>query len=421
MVDVVYRSECCLCDSNKLEKGLSLTPTPPANEFTKSICNQEVYPLDLYRCLECGHIQLGAIVNPEVLFRNYVYVSGTSPVFVSHFDKYCSDIIKQFDLKYDDLIVEIGSNDGTLLNCFAKRGFEKLVGFEPAVDIAVKAQKNGSFVTIPEFFDDQSIRLNRHHFSSSNGKAKIVLANNVFAHSDELWNITNNISSLLDEDGVFIFEVSYFVDVLQKCLFDTIYHEHISYHTVHPLKRFFEQFGLNLFHVDRINTHGGSIRCFVDKKLRSDTNSIVELNELECSLGLVPTINAFKSNDPLTRLKWKIDLHKFVFRTKLDELKNTCKVIGGYGAPAKATTLMYEFGLDSNDIQFIVDDSPWKQGLFTPGKHIPVISSEEMKLKNPDCLVILAWNFAESIIEKNKEFVDNGGKFLTPIDGNNGK
>lgn len=416
MSDVKFRTKCCLCDSMNIRRGLSLMSTPPANEFVSSPCHQDIYPLDLYQCISCGHIQLGAIVNPELLFRNYVYVSGTSPVFVAHFDKYASDVSSRFNLKYYDLIVEIGSNDGTLLNSFAKIGHERLVGFEPAVDIAIKAQNNKSFITIPEFFDDGSIDYYRREFSGK--KAKLVVANNVFAHSNDLQRITSNIFRLLDDDGVFIFEVSYFLDVLDKCLFDTIYHEHISYHTVHPLVQFFNRHGMNLFDVEKIDTHGGSIRCYVDKYGRPINQSVFQLIDQEISRGLVSTYPSFYQKDPLGELRSKIDEKKHSFRSKLDSIKSSKKIIGGYGAPAKATTLMYEFGLDKDDIQFIVDDSPWKQGLFTPGKHIPVVPRSALNNINPDCLIILAWNFADSIIEKNQSFMDNGGLFIDPMKTN---
>lgn len=431
--DCHSQETCCLCGNLDLRLGLSLASTPPANEFVKEDVAQDVFPLEVFQCYGCGHIQLGCIVNPERLFRNYVYVSGTSPSFVKHFDDYSQHIIEKLDLLSSDVILEIGSNDGTLLNCFAQRGFKHLYGIEPAVNIAIQAQNNKSFTTIPEFFDEHSVSTFKK-FAGPN--ANLVVANNVFAHSSDLIGIINNIKQILSDDGVFVFEVSYFIDVLQKCLFDTIYHEHCHYHTIRPLAAFFERNGLKLFDVEHVDTHGGSIRCYVSRPSyvkydiiqndsgldispyhvsRTISKSVYAACETEKQMGLVPDSGTFY---PLALHKFANDIknHKEDFRDRISILKNNGAKIVGYGAPAKATTLMYEFGISSEDISFIIDDSPLKQGLLTPGKHVPVISSQDASEIQYDCLVILAWNFAEQIMKKNSDFARKGGVFINPIE-----
>ena len=215
---------------------------------------------------------------------------------------------------------------------------------------------------------------------------------------------------MLSQDGIFVFEVSYLVDVIEKTLFDTIYHEHLSYHSVAPLKEFFASNGMELFNVERINTHGGSIRGYA--RLRNNTKSknisVEELINLEKKLS-------FDNKDFLIDFGLKIQNIKVELNNLLNEFKNKGKNIAGFGAPAKATTLMYQFGIDSDLIDFIIDDSPLKQGLYTPGLHIPVYSSKMIKEKKPDYLLILAWNFASSIINKHQDFKNLGGHFIVPL------
>ncbi|SVE13931.1 uncharacterized protein METZ01_LOCUS466785, partial [marine metagenome] len=241
----------------ELELIIQLTPTPPANAFVKSSClevEQPVFPLDIFFCTNCTHVQLLDVIDPKLLFSEYVYVSGTSPLFVEHFRRYASDILTQFTPRVGSLVVDIGSNDGTLLSFFKKAGMSVL-GIDPARKIVEEANRNG-IETLEGFFN-QSLA---EKILVSKGPASIITANNVFAHADDLEGIIQGVRSLLAPDGIFIFEVSYLADVLEKTLFDTIYHEHLSYHSVGPLQRFFAHNGMNMFGAYRVDTHGGSIR-----------------------------------------------------------------------------------------------------------------------------------------------------------------
>ena len=401
------KAVCRLCRSSELVSVLKLASTPPANAFVsqKNIkYEQKKYPLELFFCESCTHIQLLEVVNPIELFENYVYVSGTSPVFVEHFSNYAKTIIDTYNPSLKSYILDIGSNDGTLLKFFQKMGYST-IGVDPAVDISKKAQKEGIF-TINDFFNlDSSIKIKERYSTAS-----LITANNVFAHSDDLIGITKAVKNLLSKDGLFIFEVSYLVDVYQKTLFDTIYHEHLSYHSVFPLVKFFQRNNMELIDVTRINTHGGSIRCVVKNRedKRPVNNSVKNLLDLEKSLSLnkKKTFINFANN---------IQERKKELRNFIHKIKAQNKSIAGFGAPAKATTLIYEFGLEHNILDFIVDDSPLKQGLFSPGLHIPILASSSIKELKPDYLLILAWNFADSIIKKNSEFIESGGKFIIPL------
>lgn len=401
------RKTCRLCNSNKLKSVVKFCATPPANAFISNRdlnIEQETYPLEVFFCCNCKHVQLLDVVNPSILFKNYVYVSGTSPVFIKHFEEYSKSLINSFSPSFDEIIIDIGSNDGTLLSFFKQEGF-KVLGIDPAKEISEIANKKG-IETLNNFFD---LELSEH-IKKNYPKASIITANNVFAHCDDLIGIVNGVKNLLSRNGTFVFEVSYLVDVVEKTLFDTIYHEHLSYHSVIPLIDFFKSNGMELFKVDFINTHGGSIRGFAKlecSKIKTD-NSIKNLVQLEKKLGI---------DNPKTFINFyeKITLLKKRLLEILHTLKSEGKKIAAFGAPAKATTLMYQFGLNKDVIDYIIDDSPLKQGLYSPGLHIPVLSSEHLKNQNPDYLLLLAWNFADSIVEKNKEFLESGGHFIVPL------
>ena len=397
---------CRLCKSSELISVLELVSTPPANAFVtkdKLSIKQTKYPLELFFCKNCNHVQITDIVDPTQLFENYVYVSGTSPVFVEHFKNYAKNIIETFKPPIENYILDIGSNDGTLLKFFKELGYS-VVGIDPAKEIANKASKEG-IETINDFFNLESSKKIKEKYS----KASLITANNVFAHCDDLSGITEAVSNLLIPNGLFVFEVSYLVDVYQKTLFDTIYHEHLSYHSVTPLVKFFQDRKMTLIDVLKVNTHGGSIRCVVrnseNVKVKDSVNNFIKL---EKSL-------LFDNCETFINFSNKIDDRKNELNDLLVKLKLNDKTIAGFGAPAKATTLMYEFGLNSDILDFIVDDSPLKQGLYTPGLHIPVLSSSYIEIFKPDYLLILAWNFAGSIVKNNKKFHESGGKFIIPL------
>jgi SAM-dependent methyltransferase len=401
------RDHCQLCGSRDLTLILSLAPTPPANAFVPESAldeEQACFPLDVFHCEECHHTQLTDVVDPAVLFENYVYVSGTSPAFVRHFEEYAATVVDRFSPPADGLVVDIGSNDGTLLRFFQNAGMQVL-GVDPAREIAATATAGG-IETLPDFFTPTLAR----EIVNARGKAAVVTANNVFAHADDLKSIAEGIAAMLAPGGVFVFEVSYLVDVFEDVLFDTIYHEHMAYHAVGPLQRFFRGIGLELFAAERIPSHGGSLRGYVqlaDGPHQHD-GSIDSLLAVERALRL-------DSSATLKDFGARIDKLGQTFTALIRELQSEGKSIAGYGAPAKATTLLYHFGIAPGTLEFIVDDSPLKQGLYSPGLHIPVVPAEILLEKQPDILVILAWNFAEVIMEKNADFAKKGGRFLVPV------
>lgn len=400
------RKACRQCNSQDLDIAVKLNATPLANDYISEKdlkIEKKIYPLDVYFCNDCKHLQLLDVVNPKTLFENYVYVSGTSPVFVKHFEKYAKYLNSKFNSK--GLAIDIGSNDGTILKAFKSLGY-KVLGIEPAKEIAKEAINNG-IETIIDFFNP-SIALN---IKKEYGEASIITANNVFAHIDDPIMFLDGISQILSaENGVFCFEVSYLRDVVENTFFDTIYHEHLDYHTLLPLKGFLERNGFEIIDALRVSTHGGSIRVTCQKKGGNYkvSNSIGELISEEQKLGL-------HKLDTFQQFSEKINQCGKDLRSILRELKAQDKTIVGYGAPAKATTLMYQFGIGLETIDYIIDDSKWKQFLYSPGKHIPIYPKEFIEVKRPDFILILAWNFASSIIKNNQEFRFSGGKFIIPL------
>ncbi|MGE4218803.1 MAG: methyltransferase domain-containing protein [Alphaproteobacteria bacterium] len=396
---------CRLCGGRDLAPVLSLPPTPPANAFVgpdKLDAPQPLFPLDLRLCRTCGHVQLGHLVDRSALFADYVYVSGTSPAFVEHFRTYAAGCIERAGLRAGDLVADIGSNDGTFLRFFTDAGM-RVLGVDPARAIAEAATANG-IETRCAFFDAAMAR----DLAREYGPARLIAANNVFAHLDDIAGFVEGVGHWLAADGLFVFEVSYLRDVLDQGLFDTIYHEHVDYHALAPLTRFFAAQGMAVVDVMRVPTHGGSLRVVVGHAGAEVSPAVERLlqEEWEAGLATPQRFSAFAA---------AIEAAGSALRGLLAGIAQEGGRVAGFGAPAKATTLMYRFGLTGKDIPFIVDDSPLKQGLYTPGTHIPVVSADALMRERPDYLLILAWNFAGPIMRNHARFHAAGGRFIVPL------
>lgn len=400
------RTSCRLCGSESFDVAFRLKPTPPANAYVgpdERNRPEPSFPLDLYVCRSCRHAQLLDIVDPAVLFRHYVYVSGTSPVMVTHLSDMC-ETVRARCLNPSPFMVEIGSNDGTLLQAFIDRGL-KVLGVEPAENLAAAANAAGRATRADFFNAATAVAVRAEH-----GPAHIICANNVLAHIDGLGDVFAGIKTLMAPDGLCVFEVSYLVDVIENGLFDTIYHEHVSYHSVGPMIPFLARAGLELFAAERIPTQGGSIRFFVQHKGGPylPDGSVKELLATETALGL-ETIAPFEA------LAGRIAASSAALRNKLAEVKAKGARVAGYGAPAKVTTLMHHFELGAGDVDFLAEDNPLKVGLYTPGKHVPIVGTDPLYDNPPGYVVVFAWNFARSIIERHRRFVAHGGRFIVPL------
>lgn len=404
---VSEKKECRLCKGTSLQTFLDLGMQPPANAFLKKedFEKETFYPLAVARCTlpACGFVQLAHVVDPETLFADYVYVSSTSPVFVKHFEDYASAMHARLNLK-DALTLDIGSNDGVLVKPLKALG-AKALGIDPATKIAEKATSEG-IETIAGFFSETFA----NSLAEKRGRAKLITANNVFAHIDDLDEVMRGVHALLSIDGLFVIEAPYLLDFLEKKLFDTVYHEHLSYLAIRPLQAFFERFEMRIVDVVHVDTHGGSVEIMVAHKdsafvVSPVVNAMID-TEVEKGLNSAAVYETFAK---------EVLANKSALTKMLSDLKHAGKKIAGYGAPAKGNTLLNFMQIGPETLDYIVDDSPLKQGLFTPGTHIPVVSSGIILETPPDYLFILAWNFAESIMKKNETFREGGGKFIIPV------
>lgn len=390
-----------------MELVLPMQPSPIADAYVPAERLgevQEYYPLDLYLCLDCGHAQNVDVVNPEIVFRDYIYVTSSSLGLVEHFRRYAEEVTQRFAVPAGSLVVEIGSNDGTLLRFFRDKGM-RVIGVDPARDIAAAATREG-LTTLPEFFTSALAGQIRAEY----GSAEIVAANNVFAHADNLGDIASGIRDLLSETGVFVFEVSYLVDIVDRFLFDTIYHEHLSYHSIAPLARFFDSLGMELFDIWRNPSKGGSIRGFARRKRANASPVAAIVHELIRAEGE----RGMATPAPFKRYATEIAARKRKLLEFLDEKISKGAAVAGYGASTTVTTLIFQFDL-ARRLAFIADDNPRKHNRFSPGAHIPVLPSDELYVRKPEYCVILAWNYAQPISDRHPRYPQQGGRFVVPL------
>jgi len=404
---IIKKKNCVLCFSNKLEKTLDFKKTPLANSYKVKLKSKENYfPLSCYLCRSCGHLQLSHLVNPKVMFENYLYVSGTSKVLKKHFINYAKKMISTFKLNKKSKILDIACNDGTFLEYFKRKKYDHVVGVEPAKNLR-KLNINKKIDINTSFFSENYSKFMKKKY----GLFDLVTANNVFAHSPHLYDFSQGVKNLLSNKGVFVFEVSYLPTVLKKKTFDTIYHEHMSYHALKPLVQFFKMQKMQVFDFELIHAQGGSIRVYVSK-LNAHKVKTLKINKQikkEINEGLFSIIRYSRFYKDI--IDTKINLNKLINNLKKRKLK-----IIGYGAPAKLTTLTHVFGLTRNNFEIVIDDNNLKVNKFTPGKNFLIKNFSYLKKnKNKhDVVIVLAWNFYESIKEKCKK-ISNKFLFIKPF------
>ena len=398
---------CRICGDSNIKNFISLGKIPLANSLLPKenlLSEEKLYPLEVMYCPTCHNCQLSYAVPRDKLFKNYLYVTSTTKTFRNHFEKMAEEIAKEYNLDNNSLVVDIGSNDGLLLKKFSEQGI-KVMGVEPAKNIAEIARRNG-IETIIDYFNAEVVK----GIIRSKGNADIITANNVFAHTENLGDMIFNVKKLLKEDGIFIIEVQYLLDTIKNLTFDNIYHEHIHYFSLLTLKEFFAKHDMEIFKAQHVDTHGGSIRVFIQKKGGSITveESVNEFLEKEKTFGL----DKLETYESFAKEVYNI---KDTIKRYIKKIKSENKTIVGYGAPAKATTLLNFCEIKKGEIDYIIDDNPLKQGLIIPGVRIPIKSREYLEKSPPDYILILAWNFAEEIIKNNEEYKKKGVKFIIPL------
>ena len=399
----IYRRKTCrLCGGKHLELVLERSPNPLEDDYRRAdrLAPQKTYPLDLACCADCGHVFLLDIVDAGKIYSEYLYETSVSLGLAEHYDRYAQGVIEKLGLKPDAFMVEFGSNDGTMLRAFKKRGLSVL-GVDPAAPIAALATKSG-VETLPTFFTLELAR----NIKAERGPAALIAANMVFANIDDLDDIAAAIEELLAKDGVFVCETGYLLDNVKNLVFDNIYHEHLAYHSVKPLKKFFENKGLEIFAVETVDSKGGSIRFFVQRKgaARPVEPSVAGLIAREDAAGIhtaAPYAALTKTLDE-TRAR----LHEF-----LGGFKRRGKTIAGFGASHSVTTLVHHFEL-APILEFVVDDNPRKQDTFMPGTHTPVLNPKALLERKADYAVVLPWRFSKPIRERHAGFALAGGKFV---------
>ena len=388
-----YKFECRSCGNENLKRVVSLGYQPLANNLLKKKNDEcELYPLEVNFCEKCYNCQLSVSVDPKKMFSNYLYTSSTSRVFRNHFVQAAKKYKNELKLnKKKSYIIDIGSNDGVALKPFLELGFKKVLGIEPAKNLAKLANKN-KIKTFNGFLDTKNLKKIKKG-------ADLILASNVFAHSDKLQEMAECMFKLLSKKGTIIIEVQYLMNTLKDLTFDNIYHEHYNYWSLTSLINFFKKFDSTVYKAEKIDTHGGSIRVYIKKNKNSKIEASVKyLLKEEEKFGIKKFSTYKKFGEKVYQIRENV-------KKNIKKLKNKNNQLIGYGAPAKATTALNFFGI-SKELDFIVEDNRLKHNKFIPGVKIPIKNKSEIKNKK-NTLIVLAWNFYKDIKKNNSELSEN--------------
>jgi 2-polyprenyl-3-methyl-5-hydroxy-6-metoxy-1,4-benzoquinol methylase len=398
------RTKCRLCNSKKIKEAINFGETIIAEKYLDNLKSKKSLsaPMKIFHCLNCSHVQLVNIVDPNYLWNNFTFKTKNNTQLVKHFQNTAKRILKNIKLSNTKCgVLDIGSNDGSLLRAFKSLKVNRVLGIDPAKNIVDEANKNGIKTILGYFGKGKLKQINRII-----EKPKIITAFNAFAHSDDIREMTYCISKILHKEGIFVFEASYFLDVYKKKLLGTFFHEHLDYHKIFSLKKFFKIFDLELFKVERNQGQGGSIVVYVKKrsnnfKIHSSVKNLIKLEKKE-------KLNLFFTTRKLNE--------EFIFQKKninniLEKIKEKKQTIFGYGSSRSSATFLSYFKIGKY-LKFINDSNKIKIGKYTPGDKIKVIDIQSSLRKKPDYFLILAWVHTNKIIRENNEYLKNGGKFI---------
>lgn len=405
MQPMTERSTCRLCGARDLSTVLSLPPTPPANAYVPADARgerQEAFPLDLTLCGDCGHVQLGAVLSPYDLFQRARSPIAGHPARIHHAESFATEILQRHRPKPGALVLEVGSNDGSLLKIFEAEGY-RVQGVEPAVDLAREAIA-ADVPTFPGFFGPGIAE----RIEDENGRADIVIASGVLAHADDLYAMLGSLCRLLTRGGLLAFEVPYLAELVEHAAVDTLRHENLDYHAVGPLIRFFHACDLELIAAGTVPGLGGRLRAYAQKLAgpHEVDGSVDVMCRREQTLGL----SHARTYQALSR---RIATHRREIAARLEPARG--KRVVGWGAPARATSLVAALGLNDGLLEAVVDEAAWKHGLLTPGAQLPIVAPETLDSEPPDWIVVLAWDRADAILKRLSGFRLHGGRVLVPL------
>ena len=395
---------CKFCSSKNIKKYLDLNKQPLANSFIKKneIQNEKKYPLELLVCLDCGLNFLSITINPNIMFKEYDYLSSSSVALKKHYSKLTKDLSKKFYLKSSEYIIDIGCNDGIILNTYDKK-YKNLIGIEPSN--AINKIKNKNIFKINDFFNNQTLKIIKKYTDSP----RIITITNVFAHIDKINNFTYNLSKLSNDNTIIVIEFPYLVDMINKNLYDLIYHEHLYYLSITPLRKFLKKFELNIFDIKKffIGASGPCLRVYISKNKKIKIKDIVAKylkNESIWGIKKISTYNKFQIN---------VNSHKNKLEKLLNKLIAENNKIGCFSAPAKGNTLLNFINLN-NQIKIVSENNKRKIGKVSPGKHLKVVSDNDFIKNDIDYALLLSWNYLNFFIKKSK-FISKGKGFIIPF------
>jgi hypothetical protein len=395
--------QCRGCNSGDLHLVLDLGNQPLANHLLTQKSNgpEPRYPLQLMFCRSCALLQVGETIDPEILYRrDYPYFSSANPSLLKHAQEHCEYLTKRFDIGADSLVVEVASNDGYLLRNFV--GMAQLLGIDPAVGPAREAERIG-VPTINDFFCTKLAE----KLVSEGKQAKVIIASNVAAHVDQINDFLKAFKILLAPDGVISFEIAYAVDMIDKCEFDTIYHEHLFYHSLIGFKNLLERNGLYMNEATHLSIHGGSLRVYASHKPeRTATLDAWLAREHNRGVDSVAFYNTFAD---------QVKDNAENLRGLLKRLKRDGARIACWGAASKGSTMLNYLGLGPDFFEWVIDISEQKQGKFMPGERLLIVAPQKLIEERPEYTLILVWNFADDVIRSQSDYREHGGRFIMPV------
>ncbi|MEA9598543.1 class I SAM-dependent methyltransferase [Polynucleobacter sp. AP-Sanab-80-C2] len=403
---------CAFCNAKLHTKVMDFGEVALAGGFLSpnGFQKETFYPLRLFYCEQCYGLQVVDKVDAAELFQDYFYFSSSINTLKNHFKNYATEVVSRFLKKplNDAKVLEFGCNDGVLLRPLADLKIGTVIGVDPAANV-VKTINDPRIKIVNSFFNLATAK----EVISQFGKVDMVIANNVYAHISDMQDVTWAIHEVLNEEGVFIFEVHYLGKMMDELQYDMIYHEHLYYHSLLSLKKHFERYRMLIFDVEPVSTHAGSMRYYVCKEGSENANNLTQAVQ---TLANEEIERGYNRKETFLNFSTQVNNTKLELMALIDRLKDSGKSIVGYGASGRANTLIQYCGLGQQHLDYVVDDAPIKQGFYTPNSHLLIRPSTALESRNPpDYVLIFAWSFLEEIMLRSSTYLRNGGKFIIPL------